>query len=209
VISLAKSERAQLCDLLDRVGPDAPTLCEGWLARDLAAHLVLREGRPDAAPGIAIDWMSEWTTRVQHALASGNYRRLVQRLRSGPPAWSLFRLPRIGDAANGVEFFVHHEDVRRAQPGWKPRELNRDVQDQLWRRVCRMAPLLTRGVARTELNRTDTGETYVSAGRGKRSEAHEKLSVSGEPAELLLYLYGRREHAQVTLDGDPSSLRAL
>ena len=49
---LAQLERGRLCDLLLEVGPDAPTLCEGWTAADLAAHLVIRERKPLAAPGI-------------------------------------------------------------------------------------------------------------------------------------------------------------
>src|ERR1700743_2358756 len=52
VVTYARDERLALCALLDRTGPDAPTLCEGWRTGDLAAHLVLREHRPDAAVGI-------------------------------------------------------------------------------------------------------------------------------------------------------------
>ena len=48
-MSFARDERIALCDLLDETGPEAPTLCEGWRTLDLAAHLVLREHRPDAA----------------------------------------------------------------------------------------------------------------------------------------------------------------
>ena len=48
---VAAAERAALLDLLERLGPDAPTLCEGWATHDLAAHLVVRERRPVAGPG--------------------------------------------------------------------------------------------------------------------------------------------------------------
>ena len=37
--SLARRERDALCDLALLLGPDAPTLCEGWDARDLVTHL--------------------------------------------------------------------------------------------------------------------------------------------------------------------------
>ena len=47
-------ERAALCDTMEKVGPDAPTLCEGWLTIDLAAHLCAREARSDAAIGIVL-----------------------------------------------------------------------------------------------------------------------------------------------------------
>ena len=50
--NVAQTMRRELCDALLTVGPDAPTLCEGWTTRDLATHLIVRETRPDAALGI-------------------------------------------------------------------------------------------------------------------------------------------------------------
>jgi hypothetical protein len=47
-------ERAQLTDLFDELGPEAPTLLEPWTTRDLAAHLVLREHDYLAAPGLVL-----------------------------------------------------------------------------------------------------------------------------------------------------------
>ena len=37
----------------------------------------------------------------------------------------------IDELVNTVEFFVHHEDVRRAAPGWTPRSLDRQLEDAL------------------------------------------------------------------------------
>ena len=34
-MSIAQDERAGLAADLSRLGPDAPTLCKGWTARDL------------------------------------------------------------------------------------------------------------------------------------------------------------------------------
>ena len=45
--TFAKRERLLLADLLEAEGPEAPTLCEGWSTRDLAAHLIVRERRPE------------------------------------------------------------------------------------------------------------------------------------------------------------------
>ena len=118
---LARAERQTLCDLLDEHGPDAPTLCEGWSTRDLAAHLVVREGRPDAALGILGGPLAAWTERVQSGAATEPYDKLLRLLRTGPPIWSQFRLPLVDGQANTVEFFVHAEDIRRAQPDWQPR----------------------------------------------------------------------------------------
>ena len=204
---LAHDERLALCELLDRLGPDAPTLCEGWLTRDLAAHLVLREGRPDAAPGIVIDFWSDWTRRVQQTLAAGNYTGLVNRLRNGPPRWSLFRLRRLGEAGNGIEFFVHHEDVRRAQPGWRPRPLTPNADQLLWARARRMAGIALRTMpAGVELVRANTGERHMARAA---KPGQPVVTLRGPASELLMYLYGRRDHALVEREGDPDALDAV
>ena len=192
---LETTERTALSELLDRTGPDHPTLCEGWQTRDLTAHLVLRESRPDAAVGIVVHKLSGWTQRVQDSLAGGDFRRLVNRLRHGPPAWSLMRVPKLGEALNNVELFVHHEDVRRAQPDWQPRVLDSKTDNLLWQRSRRIARMVLRSTSGgIELVRSDTGERHVArapeAGQGT-------LTLIGTPQELLLYLYGRRDHARV------------
>lgn len=192
---LAASERASLCDLLLEIGPDEPTLCEGWRTRDLAAHLVLREGRLDAMPGIGVKFLSGWTNRVQQAIAGGDFRRVVHRLRTGPPVWSPFRPAPIDEAANGIEFFVHHEDVRRAQPNWRPRDLTPAVDDLLWQRACRMSKFVLRhetdGVT---LLRPDTGQRHVAR---KATPGHPTRDVAGTASELLMYLFDRRSQARV------------
>jgi uncharacterized protein (TIGR03085 family) len=195
---LARPERSQLCDLLAALGPDQPTLCAGWRTRDLAAHLVLREGRPDAMPGIALPGLARWTARVQGSLASGDFGQLVTRLRHGPPRLSPYRPARIDEAVNGVEFFVHHEDVRRAQPDWVPRRLPVEVEDVLWRRA--------RSVGRLRWWRARYGVTLV---RDSGERAVVRRAPAGAPAaelhgpaaELLMYAFGRRDHALVEKDG--------
>lgn len=190
---LAPTERANLCDLLELLGPDEPTLCAGWRTRDLAAHLVLREGRLDAATGIAIPFLAPWTKRVQDGIAGGDFRRLVRRLRMGPPIWSPLRL--FEEKANGVEFFIHHEDVRRAQPEWRPRELAQPLDDELWRQVKR----LSKFSLRKERDSVD----FVRTGSGERHHARDAAAggasqtITGPSSELLMYLFGRRDHALV------------
>ena len=48
---LARRERAALCDLALVLGEDAPTLCGAWTAKDLVAHLLVRERSPLAVSG--------------------------------------------------------------------------------------------------------------------------------------------------------------
>ena len=53
-LSLARRERLGLCDLALALGENAPTLCQGWVAKDLIGHLVIQEHRPLAGVGIAV-----------------------------------------------------------------------------------------------------------------------------------------------------------
>lgn len=185
---VARQERQELCDLFIEVGPDAPTLCAGWTTRDLAAHLIVRESRPDAALGIVIKPLAGYADSVQAKVAMRPWPELVRDVRTGPPVLSVFRLPGAQGLADPFEFAIHHEDVRRAQPGWSPRVLPVAEQDLFWQRLSRAGRLLARtspvGVA---LRRSDTGEMIV-AKAGTTS-----VTLIGEPLELVLRLYGRRE----------------
>ena len=53
-MSIAGDERAALAAALRAAGPGAPTLCEGWTTRDLAAHLWLREHDPRVVLGLVL-----------------------------------------------------------------------------------------------------------------------------------------------------------
>jgi len=81
----ASIERSALCDTFERVGPDAPTLCSPWLTRDLAAHLVVRERRPDVAAGIWVPGLAARAQQVQDEYAAREWPHLVDLVRSGPP----------------------------------------------------------------------------------------------------------------------------
>lgn len=201
--SPARTERSELCDVLTEVGPDAPTLCEGWRAADLTAHLVVRERRPDAAAGAVIKPLAPRLDRIQRGYADLPWARLVDLVRTGPPRWSPFAIPAVDGAANTVEYFVHHEDVRRAQPGWEPRELSTDQQETLWRRLRSTARLLLRrapvGVA---LRRPDGAIWRAHAGSSY-------VTIAGQPAELVLYAYGRGDHARVELLGEERDVARL
>jgi uncharacterized protein (TIGR03085 family) len=199
----SQAERAALCDLLARVGPDAPTLCAGWRARDLLAHLLLRERRPDAMGGIALPPLRPWAERVQGGYARRPWPDLIATLRAGPPRWSPFALPHVDAAANLVEFFVHHEDVRRAQPAWEPRPLHPKLRNALWKVLCRRGGVFFRDATVGVLLRTPDG-SEVRVRHGEPTAV-----VTGEPEELVLYAFGRRDHARVTLEGAAAAREAL
>ncbi|MER5432720.1 TIGR03085 family metal-binding protein [Streptomyces sp. NPDC002588] len=201
--NFAKRERLLLADLLETAGPAAPTLCDGWETRDLAAHVVVRERRPDAAGGILIKQLASRLDKVMAEFAAKPYEELIQLIRTGPPRFSPFQLKQIDEASNTIEFYVHAEDVRRAQPDWTPRELDPVFQDALWSRMERTARLMGRGAPTGLVLRRADGRTVV-AQRGVPV-----VTVTGEPSELLLFLYGRQSAAKVELDGDKEAIEKL
>jgi len=201
--TFAKRERLLLADLLEAEGPDAPTLCAGWQTRDLAAHVVVRERRPDAAGGILIKQLAPRLERVMAEFAAKPYEELIQLIRTGPPRFSPFQLKQVDEMSNTVEFYVHTEDVRRAQPDWTPRELDGVFQDALWSRLERSARLVGRSAPTGLVLRRPDGQTAV-AHRGAPV-----VTVTGEPSELLLFSYGRQSAATVELDGDKDAVAKL
>ncbi|GFH35151.1 TIGR03085 family metal-binding protein [Streptomyces pacificus] len=195
----AKRERLLLADLLEAAGPDAPTLCGGWNTRDLAAHIVVRERRPEAA-GIVLGPLRSRLDRVQAEFAAKPYEELIRLIRTGPPKMSPFAIKQVDEASNTVEFYVHAEDVRRAQPGWTPRELDPVFADALWSRLERSARLLGRKAPVGLVLRRPDGQTAV-AHRGAPV-----VTVTGEPGELTMYAFGRQDAAQVEVEGDKEAV---
>ena len=210
-MSYAHDERMALCALLDEAGPGAPTLCEGWRTADLAAHRVMRERRPDAAAGLLGGPLAGYTTRVTETLATGTpFPRLVEQIRSGPPALSLFRIHGVDERANLVEYFVHHEDVRRAAGGWEPRTVKNGLADVLWQRLRLSRILFRRATVGVELVRDDL--TVDPGQQPVRMTARAKtpvVTVTGHPAELMMWALGRSTAAQVRLDGSADAVRCL
>jgi len=196
--SLARSEREELCALMLEVGPDAPTLNEGWTVVDLAAHLVSREHDLWAGPGIVIGGpLAKLTEIARKRRRRQGLGRLVATLRRGEPA--LFRFAPAGTQLN--EFFIHHEDVRRPN-GSEPRTDRPDLDEALVR--------LVRGSARLLLRNFEGGIDLIwNGGVVYRRGPEPRAELIGSPGEILLYLSGRRQAARVELEGDPAALTAL
>jgi uncharacterized protein (TIGR03085 family) len=199
-------ERSALCDLLDELGPDAPTLCGDWTTADLAAHLVVRERNPLAGPGILLGGRFEGTTErlMERELDRHGYPGVVERVRTGPPLGPMAIRP-IGRMANTIEYVVHHEDVRRPAGGG-PRPDDTGLQDAVWSLLRRAARLL---VAPGKLG--STGLELVRPGHDpvRASGRGDGAVVTGDPVEVLLYLYGRKAVAEVALTGDPTAIAAV
>jgi uncharacterized protein (TIGR03085 family) len=201
-MSIADDERQGICDTLLALGPDQPTLCVGWTTHDMIAHLVLRERRPDAAAGIVFRPFSGHTSNVMAQMAEQPYAELVATFRGGPPLWSVFAIPVLGDRANMFELYVHHEDVRRAQPDWQPRASDGTREDAFW-------DGLTNPVGRMMFRRCSVGVVLRAAGRTdvvvKKGEP--AVHVVGEPSEIALLAFGRpTDKTHVVVQGAPGDI---
>lgn len=196
-MSYAAAQREAFAAVCERLGPEAPTLI-GWTTKELVAHCYVREHRPDAAPGVLpLGPLSAYTERVmKSALRVHGYDKLVNAVRT-PPPW--LRVGSIDDAINTVEFFVHTEDVRRAN-GMEPRPVDMGLEQWVWRRLRRQARMSFRRVpAKVRLVPT-VGEPAEVGKTGPSVE------VSGRPTELLLLSFNRKDAADVEVSGDKSSL---
>jgi len=201
-----KSQRDALCDALDAVHPSAATLCDGWTAHHLAAHVWLRENDTWRVAGALLSRRRDRIElRMAEVMTQRPYADLVAAIRRGPEGFSPFRLPGIEAAANTPEFFVHCEDVRRGSGNNTPRPTDLALEELCWKRLpalsrvflrgCPVAVWLERDLPPGEPLRVGTGPDIVT--------------LSGAPSELLLYLFGRRSAAKVEVIGDPAAISVL
>jgi uncharacterized protein (TIGR03085 family) len=202
-------ERAQLAQALLDVTPDAPTLCEGWQARHLAAHVVLRERNPVVGAGIALPALaalaeSRIAALADQATTEGTYRDLVARVADRPAAWHPAAW--VAAAMNVIEFFVHTEDVRRGAGPVAARELDPDLVEALWQQLKRSGGLRLRRVpVGVVLVRSDGLRHHLRSPKGD----HGTVVVRGDVGELALFLFGRGAAADVTLDGAEDDVAAI
>lgn len=199
---MARRERHDLCDLALALGEDAPTLCGDWDAKDLVAHLLVREHRPLGAAGITVPLLAGLTDREMARMVRKDFAVLVERLRE--PGLTPYALPGVERLLNTVEYFVHHEDLRRAQPGWAPRELDPADESRLWSaaRVAGRGLVRPAGVP-VRIRRSDTGAT-ATLRRGD-----DPVVITGRPSEIVLFLFGRDRTHGLELDGPADRVARL
>lgn len=202
-MSLARTERAALADLFEQVGPDQPTLCEGWQTLDLLIHLLVRERDPLGAVGAQVKPLHGFTEKAQDGYRRRPWADLIKQYRDGPPAWNPTGWGLLNDLANGGEMFIHHEDVRRGQAGWRPRELSPQDTAELTRSV-------KSGLSRLALRKADSavvarmpGEEPVVLRKGEPV-----VTLVGDPGEIVLWVSGR-DAVQIEFDGDPADVGRL
>ncbi|WP_326502579.1 TIGR03085 family metal-binding protein [Rothia nasimurium] len=205
--TLVTSERTALLDALAVAGPSAPTLCEGWETRHMAAHLLLRESKPTLAAGVVGGPLEARTERHTNQLADEltGQRRYEKALRDfeALPGYLHMRtrFPSLDEAMNLVEYFVHTEDVRRAAPvdGEQPapRALAEGVQEKMWKVLRARARLMAgkkypQGLVLEAPGYSPAVHTVIAPPAGQVATV-----LTGEPGELVLYLFGREAAARV------------
>jgi len=202
-------DRAHLVDALEAAGPDAPTLCEGWLSRHLAAHVVLRESAPLVSAGTVVPALAPHGERVLESLAEeskdeAGWADLLARVAAGPRA--VHPIAWAGDKANLVELVVHTEDVRRGAGPAEPLERSAEHLDAVFDQL--------RVAARFRYRRSGVGVVLVVPG-GRRARVRPPrgdagtVVLRGDVVDLLLHATGRVAASGVVVEGDPADLEAL
>ncbi len=201
-----KSQREALCDALGAVHPSSPTLCDGWTAHHLAAHVWLRENRAFRIAGSLLTGRRDRIELLMHEVMTQRpYADLVAAIRRGPEGLSPFRLPGVEDVANTLEFFVHCEDVRRGSGNNTPRPTDRALEELCWKRVPAMARMFLHGCpVAVWLERDVPPGEPVRIGKGP-----DIVTLVGAPSEVLLYLFGRRSAANVDVVGEPAAISVI
>lgn len=189
-MSFSSAERARLADLLIELGPDAPTLCEGWDTHDMAVHLYLRENNPLAAAGMFVPALSGNLAKASVRAGERDYTELVRDWAAGPGKLNPIRF--IDHLMNAAEHFVHHEDVRRGDGVARPRDFSRAVEAQLHRILKTMAPRILRKSAVPVILQPSGFSRIVAADqRGVSLDGESVLRIGGDVGELLLWVFGR------------------
>ena len=205
--TLARRERSALVAAMRVSGPDAPTLCEGWTTRDLAAHLVVREGRIDAAAGVVVPALAARMEELRLRETERPWDELLDRIAGGAPWYSPLRYA--DKLANAAEYLVHHEDVRRAGIEWTARQFEAEDLDRIWTLGTTVARTFLRKVdARVDI-RTPATEQLTKGGSVSTGAALAPLvSITAEPVEMLLWAFGRSA-VNVDISGAQRGIDAL
>ncbi|AKE39376.1 TIGR03085 family protein [Corynebacterium camporealensis] len=203
-MSFSSSERSKLAQLLHDLGPDAPTLCEGWTTRDMAAHLWTRENQFVATAGVFVPALSDRAEQAHAETAQRDYDKVVDEWGRGPTGLNPWRV--LDSKGNFAEHFIHHEDVRRANGQDEPRDFSRVVNKQMHSTLEKLAKAMLRKSKQPVVLYPEGFSRIVAAdSNGVSENGSAVVAVHGEVGELLLWVYGR-DAAHVKIEGDESQV---
>jgi uncharacterized protein (TIGR03085 family) len=202
-MNLARSERSALADLFVTLGPDQPTLCEGWDTKDLLIHLLVRERSPLGSVGGRVPLLKPFTDKAAAEYAKRPWSELIDEYRSGPPLWNPAVWGKVDELTNSGEMFIHHEDARRGQVGWEPRRFDAKT-------VAQLAKMVSSGLSKLAVRKARCGVVAeLPGGRIVNLKSGEPtVTVAGEPGELVLWLSGR-DACNVDFSGDQAAVATL
>ncbi|MCL4449526.1 MAG: TIGR03085 family metal-binding protein [Actinobacteria bacterium] len=225
-VELLLHEREMLCQTLQEVGPNGPTLCQGWNASDLAAHLLVREHNPLTLPGMAFDKafggiLAGYTSAAMRRAQLSGFDDMISRLRLGPPL--LYRMKGPSALINLAENWIHHEDLLRADDtgtcaACDHKEQHRELDDTLWKVIGfygYIASLRLKGVSLRLLGADGQskhiGKSRVISHGGDKAGNGESnvVTLEGAPGDIVLYLTGRQKAASISVDASPHAMEIL
>lgn len=188
---LRDREHVRLCDVLAAVPADAPTLCEGWTAHDLAIHIWLLKHDPLSWPALAVAALEPFgRRRADRIRRRWSYPELVGRLRLDGAELACMPGDRFEGHRHALgEYWIHAQDVARPNGVAQPAP-DADLQEALWRRARIAAPALRLANRGLVLARPDGRKMRVTPGAPT-------IQVTGEPTEVILWVYGRTSVADV------------
>jgi uncharacterized protein (TIGR03085 family) len=166
----------------------------------MAAHLYVRERRADAMPGVVLPgWLAGHTNRVMASVVRvHSYDHVVNRIAVGPP----LALRPFDERLNLFEFFVHAEDVRRAN-GEGPRDLSLELERLMWRRLRPMLRLSFRRARGIQIEFVTAHGDRTVIGNGPT------VRLLGPVGELVLYAFNRKGISEVERSGDQIGLEKI
>lgn len=204
-MSFSSAERARLVALFHELGPDAPTLCEGWTTRDLAAHLWVRQNRVDAAAGMFIPALAGRLDAAMDAARARDFDELVDDWGRGASTYNPTRY--VDSQINFAEHFIHLEDVRRANGRIDEREFSTATNDRLYSTLKMLSKrMLSKSTQPVALFAEGYPRILVADKNGVATKGGDVVRVLGSVGELVLWTYGR-DAAHVTIEGDASAIR--
>ncbi len=187
-----KAERKYMIGLLKKLTSrqwSASTLCEGWTVEDLAAHIVVREGVIGPI-GIVVPQLHNLHDSRVKRLEMKGHKEIIRKLERYP-----WWMPAV---ANTGEFYVHNEDLLRGDLQMSRPQPNAEAQKILWSSLSGLVKInkkMVSDLGNLTLENSQTSEVIIIT---NKHSSHE-TTIKGFASELLLYCYGRRDAAKVTI----------